>query len=259
VVAGWNNGSITIPVGATGTLASLALPKGRWWVTAKLYIVGASGKPATVDCHVGLGSAALGYTRGPAGDQIGASEVSAVQVQHARHLASTGEARIRCTATRPATGAWLKIIAFRAGRLVIDGMSSGSGTAAVRMATRPGPVAVPAGTAFKTVASLRLPTGGWSIMVTATAAGTGGTGRGYLACRVGKEIGSTQVVDVDLSADAPHRRSPVTLLAVTSSDEEQTVRLRCRSGVRALRLSDIRIVARSAGITQLFLPAEPAS
>ena len=58
-LAGWRNGPVTLPKASTVTVGSLRLPRGRWWVMAKL-----SGRstsqallPAQVACALSIGSA----------------------------------------------------------------------------------------------------------------------------------------------------------------------------------------------------------
>ena len=251
-IAGWRNGPVALPKGSSVTVGSLALPKGRWWVLAKLSGQATSTAllPASVACTLGIGSSARGWSTARVVEAVGPGESAVLPMQHVGRLAAKGAARVRCRATNASEGSFLKIVAIRAGRLVSGALGGrtatrGSGTPVIRGGWKAGPVAIPQSNAFRELGRIYLPGDRyWFVLATATVEHTASkVAIAGLDCRLTSDDSPDRLAGVDLTPGWPHMRAGIVLAVLHRADTAMELGLRCRAGGAPLRAKDIRIVA----------------
>lgn len=179
VVAGRHDANVPIQLGAYSDVASLALPAGRWFVTAKAVVVTTTGAAGTylVNCVLVAG-ADLDYVSLaplPAGEQ-GSRLPVLLTVVH--RFAAPGQAKLRCGANVAAATAigLIAINAIKVGKLTngpIGGAGTTTGTGSVRVisAYRDATVTTPDGQ-WSMEQELTLPEGRWWIAAKALVSGS---------------------------------------------------------------------------------------
>ena len=251
-LAGWRNGPVTLPKASNVTVGSLPLPRGRWWVMAKL-----SGRstsqallPAQVSCTLGIGSARSGWSRARVVEAVGPGELAVLPMQHIGQLTRRGAARVTCRANNASEGSFLKIVAIRAGKLSSGTLGGptrtrGRGAPLIRGGWKAGPVLIPMRNAYREIGRIYVPGKRyWFVLATATVEHTASKAAiAGLDCRLTSDDDPDRLAGVDLSPGWPHMRAGIVLGVLHRADTALDIALRCRAGGAALRARDIRIVA----------------
>ncbi len=180
VVTGGAAGPRPVHAGTLRTVASLALPAGRWWVTAKGVLesanpVGSDHRGVTCRLVLGTHDDAIGAAPSATG-QDGSRVPFLLTTAHA--LATAGKAKLRCVGeggTGTVNVKDIRITATRAGRLTVGeegGSSVTSGSGTPRIITRQSNVRhdVPGVGSHVAISELSLPAGRWWIVAKAVLA-----------------------------------------------------------------------------------------
>ena len=175
VVAGYKDGPVTLVSGTTpAQVASLHLTAGRWLVWAKLYVVNTTTHSgANVICTLkGPGSTATSHRMDvtAAGDQDGVVHNQPNALATGAVVPSGGgNVILRCSANGAGSqvkAQHIKIMAMRVARQTTVNLANGNtssvgtGTPAVIIGSRPGPISLP-GYTDTLIADLSLPAGNW--------------------------------------------------------------------------------------------------
>lgn len=114
IKSGWKDGPVEMPA-TYGEVASLPLPKGKYAVSAKLWLWNESGHVRVSDCRLTLGN-----SWDEVWEETHHSEHEAIALQVAGQLTQPGKAILECRDTIAQGGVqanWIKITAIRASRL----------------------------------------------------------------------------------------------------------------------------------------------
>ena len=183
VITGSKFGPLNVPSPKVRTLARLALPKGRWYVTATadLYATARAG----VNCRLKLGKRSDRVSATP-GSGADAGFAVAMLLTVAGPLKDASRAALKCVGESPGVQiSDIKISAVRVGRLTTLGIgpaaTSGSGKPVV-ISGRRADDDVNGDGSYHSVATLPLPSGKWWIV--AKAVGLGTNDAGIFSCRL---------------------------------------------------------------------------
>lgn len=250
------DGPVPIPVGRSGWIASLELPRGRWAILAKL-------NPVMVD----FSDTGFVRCRLEAGSDEDRTEhtifdisttqsrlVLGLQIVHNFPRPGGGAARLRCeSSVQEVEARFIRITAVKAGRLTRIDLGSGTrttngdGIPEIVFASRDEPVPVRAGE-FGRVAGIDLPHGSWVVFAKLDVARTSGTAS-ELTCRLSAGADVDQI-ELGIGRFPPPPDRPIAMLNVAHTFESAnggTVALRCRRSGAPVEASFVRLTAIRAG------------
>ena len=200
VVYGSKAGPVKIPV-KLKTVASMTLPKGGWFITAKALLVGVGGSPAGhlgVQCRLTLGSRTDSVSATPVWQQRDGSHVP-VLLTLAGRLSSPAKARLRCVGEEGGQVVIrsIRMTAMKTGRLTTRQTTSpskttGSGAPVVVSSSSKAPKAVVGDGAYHQVSKLPVGPGAWWIVAKAVASNGNTTDDAACRLRAGGDFDLTQ-------------------------------------------------------------------
>ena len=224
-------------------VGSLALPAGRWWLTAKA-VARAAGAPGTESggqrCRLVAGVDHDDLMFGLAsGASPATSSIVPLALQVVHRFRTPASIVLECRAPTVMAVSDVAITALKAGRLTnipleaAVGTSTGQGSPRVISGWANGPVDIPVRATYKTIRSLELPKGRWTVLAKLWFAAGGsilsrpaanGVARTYCRLAFGKHTTPTQLRYVaDSSATAP-----LVLSVNHRATSPQKVKLQCR-------------------------------
>jgi hypothetical protein len=259
VKAGHHDSPIAVPGGSYATMASLSLPAGAWFVTAKAVLAGTASSYAHYGVTCRLIAGADFDTVAGAPLQMGVEDqYQPIWLTVVHRFDTSGSAKLRCVAEVPGTVQirLIKMTALHVGTLINfmlggGGSSSGSGAPRVISGWRDSSTSVPANTPTD-LGQLTLAAGRWWVQAKAILGG-GASSSAIVDCAliatdasVGVEEFVTTKIGVASSFLAGDRASLGTQLVANFNQNSSNVRLRCTSG-NAFQYSWVKITAVDLG------------
>jgi hypothetical protein len=232
-----------------GTMGSLALPSGAWFITVKGYLQGMFTSDAS--CRVVAGSdsnsALMRLTQGTAG----AGQWVSFELMTAHRFGSAGKAVVQCQTNAPTGNVLLRqlqMTALKASKLTTfefggPATTTGSGKPWIAAGRSSGSPDVPGDSSYHSIGEIVLPTGLWWITARANLNHFSLTPPDVFDCQLQSPTDFDHAYEIIGGIGAS---TPIATQVVHKFTSPGAVELSCASGTH-LHASDVRITAVKAG------------
>lgn len=246
VVSGHKAGPVAVRAGSFGAVASLAVPKGSWWINATANLQATAARHVT--CRLVAGTSdqvAVGLAAG------GTGSAEAITLNVTNTFTAASSAVLSCTSdgmTSAVQARSITIMATKAGRLVVNDKASGLGSPEVRAVTHDAAFALPDDDNFRIVTSLALPAGSWLVSGSAYVTNTAGTAA-YVECSLdtGGRTDAPKTIYVNGASTAAGADSAAIAVEMTRhTTAAGTLYVMCRATAE-VAVRYVRLVAVKAG------------
>jgi hypothetical protein len=255
VISGYDDGPANITGGVYAQVASLALPKGTWYVRATAYLegntYGLTHHVAT--CKLMLGGGVDTVTASPTGSGGGSSLSLLLTMTH--KFNAPGSASLTCTSDA-ATGElalrFIKITGVQIGQLTslpFGGASTTVGTGSPRVITgyKTASTSVAADGHTHQVARLPLPAGRWWVLAKGVVSAANAASLSDASCTL-QTGGTSDGAQIGPNAlGAPVDQIPFSVQLDVDMAAKGAATLVCGGGPGAFKVSKLRITAMKAG------------